>query len=218
MKRAIFLLGLLLSLACLAAGGVSAATSVASPTTRMQPLEQEILQQLNTTRAARGLRAVVASTALQTAAIAHSRSMLVQGFFEHESFDGSPFSDRLKRYYPSAKFERWSVGENLLYTTGEVDAAGVIQAWLDSPGHRLNMLSPTWREVGIGVLHTSSAGGTFAGEPTLVVTMDLGARTGGIAAALRTAAPRPKVQQKVIVRWLPHNGASRGFTTPTTLS
>ena len=67
-----------------------------------------------------------------------------------------------------------------------MDADEAIQAWLDSPPHRENMLDPTWREVGIGSLHAASAGGTFGGGPTWVITMDFGARTGGHG---REAAP-----------------------------
>ena len=43
--------------------------------------------------------------------------------------------------------------------------------------HREDMLSPEWREVGIGALHADSAGGAFKQEAVWVVTMDFGART-----------------------------------------
>jgi uncharacterized protein YkwD len=58
-----------------------------------------------------------------------------------------------------------------------MDAGAVIQAWLDSPAHRDNMLGTGWREVGIGAMRASSAGGTFGGKPTWVITMDFGIRT-----------------------------------------
>ena len=58
------------------------------------------------------------------------------------------------------------------------------------------MLEPGWREVGIGSLHASSAGGQFGGEPTWVITMDFGARAGGEKAAKPAikpaASPRPE--------------------------
>ena len=49
-----------------------------------------------------------------------------------------------------------------------------------SPAHRENMLTPEWREVGIGSLRARSAGGIFAGEATWVITMDFGARSGKV--------------------------------------
>ena len=77
-------------------------------------------------------------------------------------------------------------GENILYNTSDIDADHqAIQAWLDSPPHRENMLNPDWREVGIGSVHASTAGGTFGGEPTWVITMDFGTRTGGATAVAK---------------------------------
>ena len=84
-------------------------------------------------------------------------------------------------------------GENILYNTADIDADNAIQAWLDSPPHRENMLNPDWREVGIGSVHASTAGGTFGGEPTWVITMDFGTRTGG-----STAAAKAPVSLKVV--------------------
>ena len=109
--------------------------------------------------------------------------MLQVGFFAHESADGSPFSDRLKRYYSPRGYATWSVGENLLFSTADIDAAAAIRAWLDSPSHRHNLLSPGWREVGISAQRSDAAGGTFDGESTWVITTDFGVRTGAIGQA-----------------------------------
>jgi uncharacterized protein YkwD len=98
--------------------------------------------------------------------------------FQHDSPNGTPFVQRLKRFYSPAGYATWTAGENLLYSTADVDADTAIQAWLDSPPHRENMLSRVWREVGIGSIHASAAVGTFGGEPTWVITMDFGARIG----------------------------------------
>lgn len=176
MKRALVLLALLLSVAGSTAAPASAASTAKE---RLPSVEQSILTRLNATRASHGLRPLTLSGDLQSAALAHSRSMLDNGFFEHESRNGSPFSLRLKRYYGAAGVQSWSVGENLLYTTGDASATMVVKAWLASPPHRDNLLSPLWREVGIGALHADSAGGTFGGSNTVVVTMDFGVRTGG---------------------------------------
>ena len=147
MKRIIGTLSLLVLLCC-PVGLATAAPTSSTATTRLQSLEGDILVELNRTRAEHGLRPLTRSEPLQGAAVFHSRAMLAGGFFEHDSKDGSPFSDRVRRFYPSAGAAEWSVGENLLFTTGTVGAAAVINAWLNSPGHRRNMLSPAWREVG----------------------------------------------------------------------
>ncbi len=158
---------------------------------RLSGLEQETLTQLNTLRASKGLRRLSLSSGLQAAAVAHSRSMLSDGYFEHESADGSPFDLRLRHYYPIAGYDGWTVGENLLYATVQLRAAAVISNWLASPPHRKNLLSPTWHEVGIGAAFASSAGGDFGGEPTMVITMDFGARSGGAPVVQKPARPKP---------------------------
>jgi uncharacterized protein YkwD len=176
MKRALALCALLLAVTSLIGGQAGAVATAPAATARLQVLEKDILIRLNATRASHGLQRLTLSTDLQNAAVSHSRLMLTEGYFAHESQDGSPFSVRLKRYYAAAGFDHWSVGENLLYTTGELSAARAINAWLGSPSHRKNLLFPAWREVGIGALRASSANGTFGGEPTAVITMDFGDR------------------------------------------
>ena len=117
--------------------------------------------------------------------------MLSLGFFAHDAPNGPTFSSRLKRFYgPTAGQNGWSAGENLLYTSGELDADQAIEAWMGSAGHRRNMLDPDWREVGVAAMRTSSAGGIFGGSATWVVTMDFGVRPGA-GTAKRTTASKP---------------------------
>ena len=179
MKRALILFVLLLAATGVIAGPAAASGSAPAATERLQALDHEILVRLNEARVAHGLRPLVLSDDLQDAAVSHSRAMLEGGFFAHESKDGSSFVARLKRHYRAAGYNAWSAGENLLYNTDAVDAATAIEAWLASPAHRENMLTAEWREVGIGSVHAASAGGTFGGEPTWVITVDFGTRTGG---------------------------------------
>jgi uncharacterized protein YkwD len=181
MTRALALIALLLAVTGSIAGQTRAATTAPAAAARLEMLEQSVLTSLNATRSSHGLRPLLLSNDLQSAAVSHSRSMVAGGYFKHESEDGSPFSLRVKEYYAAAGFARWSVGENLLYATDELDAGSVIQAWLQSPSHRRNILSPAWREVGIGAIHASSAGGEFGGARTLVVTMDFGTRSSSAA-------------------------------------
>jgi uncharacterized protein YkwD len=49
--------------------------------------------------------------------------------------------------------------------------------WMNSPGHRENLLSRRWREIGLGAVHVASAGGEFGGGPVTVITADFGVRT-----------------------------------------
>jgi uncharacterized protein YkwD len=163
MKRALVTLLTVLAVA----GGAAAGSNAAGEGAGLPELEAAILGELNAVRAERGLRPLLSSRGLQAAARSHSRAMLETGAFRHESADGTAFSDRIRRFYPSRGFRSWSVGENLLYSSGEPPAREAVAAWLDSPSHRRNMLSPSWREAGVGI--SLGAGASF-------VTVDFGTR------------------------------------------
>jgi uncharacterized protein YkwD len=173
MKRALF--GLLTVLALLGSAGSGSGASEAQ-TVRLPSLEAGLLAQINETRAARGLHPLVPAPGLQASARAHSRALLVSGVFQHDSPDGTRFSERIRRFYPSRGFKSWSVGENLLYHTSQVSPEEAVAAWLDSPPHRRNMFNPSWREVGIGAVWAASAPGDFVDTSVSVLTVDFGAR------------------------------------------
>jgi uncharacterized protein YkwD len=148
---------------------------------RRAPLETSVVREMNRVRAARGLRPLHASPSLRTAARGHSRAMLEHGFFGHESRDGTAFSDRIRRHYTNRGWRTWSVGEALLSATGNtVEARAIVEAWLDSPSHRDIILSPTWRDTGIGALYAPTAPSEYRGAETIVVTADFGVREGKI--------------------------------------
>ena len=47
---------------------------------------------------------------------------------------------------------------------------------MGSPGHRANLLSPRWREIGIAAVHAASAPGVYGGHEVTIVTADFGVR------------------------------------------
>lgn len=146
---------------------------------RRAVLEAAVVREMNRIRAARGLGPLHAAPSLRSAARSHSQAMLANDFFSHDSADGTAFSERIRRYYSNAGYVRWSVGEALMATQSRVvDAEAVVAAWLESPPHRAIVLSPTWRDAGIGVVHTSTAPSTFGGAEAIVVTADFGLREG----------------------------------------
>lgn len=166
------------SVLAIAAAVVSAAgLAVSSPATpAAASLESAVLQAMNVVRVAHGVAPLKASAPLAGAAAAHSRQMAEAGYFAHESADGSAFWKRVARYYPSRGFRYWSVGENLLWASPDIDAAGAIELWLESPEHRKNMLDPRWREVGVSAVAQAAAPGAYKGLDVTIVTTDFGAR------------------------------------------
>jgi uncharacterized protein YkwD len=173
------------SLVVLAAAVAAAAAPVSAATAEQSAriegrggLERQVLAELNLVRAERGLQPLRVVTGLRVAAVTHSRSMLAVGFFDHASADGTSFDRRLRRHYPDRGWSTWSVGETLLSTSAALDARQIVGEWLESKPHREIILSPTWRDVGIGARFASAAPHEFGGAPTTVVTADFGLREG----------------------------------------
>ena len=144
--------------------------------TRLQTLDLSVLVQLNAIRKSHGLVPLKLNVALTTAAQGHSSEMLADGYFAHESISGAPFWKRLTAYSSMAPDGAWSVGENLLWSSPEVDAVKALQLWMASPEHRHNILTARWREIGIAAIHVESASGTYGGRPVTVITTDFGVR------------------------------------------
>ena len=105
----------------------------------------------NRERAARGLPLLKENPKLRRAAQGHSNDMVAGGFFAHESPSGADMADRiLGTGY--AQGHGWSLGENIAWGTGSLGTAAEIQrAWMNSPGHRANILRRQFREIGIGI-------------------------------------------------------------------
>jgi uncharacterized protein YkwD len=165
--------------AVLVASPLAAPSGAPTKLERRAALEAAVVREMNQVRVARGLRPLRAVPSLRSAARSHSQAMLSQGFFSHESADGTAFSERIRRYYSNAGYARWSVGEALMASHSRAtEAEAVVTAWLASPPHRAIILSPTWRDAGIGVMYAESAPATFGGAEAIVVTADFGLREG----------------------------------------
>lgn len=152
------------------------AAAPASKPTQLPTLEQSLAREINTVRARYGLRALSASPELTTAAESYTRTMLRKGFFDHNSPTGVTFAQRIKVRYSPAGYARWAVGENLLSAPSRIDAKHAVELWMASPGHRENLLSATFRQMGIAAVHQHSAPGVFGGNEALVITLELGIR------------------------------------------
>jgi uncharacterized protein YkwD len=140
-------------------------------------LDSQIAARINVSRAQYGLPRIRVSPALRTAANAHTFEMVRDGYFSHDSADGTNAGKRLLRYYRSAGYRRWEVGEALLWYSPGVDAATAVHEWLTSPEHRAILLDPAFREIGVSAVHATAAAGAFNGDEVTVVTADFGARS-----------------------------------------
>jgi uncharacterized protein YkwD len=175
-RRAVRLLTLVALALAVSSLGSPAGATVTRRSGVTQSLEAALLVELNNLRRVHGLVPLRLSSNLSLAAHQHSTEMAARGYFSHSSFGGSHFDRRIARFYPMGSRRYWSVGENLLWSSPDVDAAGALQMWLDSPEHRKNMLTARWREVGLSAVHSAAAPGTYGGREVTIVTADFGVR------------------------------------------
>jgi uncharacterized protein YkwD len=106
--------------------------------------EAAVLALVNEARVDAGCGALTADPALAAVARAHSADMRDRDYFSHTSPEGlSPF-DRAER----AGID-YSRAENIAF--GQADATAVMEAWLESPGHRANILDCELTKLGVGV-------------------------------------------------------------------
>ncbi|HEY8774294.1 MAG TPA: CAP domain-containing protein [Gaiellaceae bacterium] len=181
-----FVLAVVLVAAALAAGAADAgvrsghdgtpATASAQQISEVQDLQAQVLVAINELRREHGLRELQLNGALSRAALGHSFSMAKHGFFSHSGWNGSPFWQRIKPNYRPHPTSYWSVGENMLWASGDMSADQAIEMWLASPEHRKNLLTPAWREVGLGAVRALSAPGVYEGLDVTIITADFGVR------------------------------------------
>jgi uncharacterized protein YkwD len=155
-----------------------AASSHAAPRsyTRLTSLETGVFADINAFRAQHGLAKLTLSRDLVAAADEHSSEMATDGYFAHTSADGQAFWKRIQGFYSSTSWPYWSVGENLLWSSPDVDADGALKLWIGSPEHLANLLNPRWRQIGVSAVHTTQAPGVYQGMDVTIVTADFGVR------------------------------------------
>ena len=140
------------------------------------PTAAQLLQQINAQRTKRGLRLLRLSKPLNAAAYAHTLDMGEKGYFSHDSKGGPTFSKRIRQYYPGPGYRTWAAGENILWSSGTIDAASAVRLWMHSPGHRANILRRQWTEIGISAQTFTNAPGVYRGLTVTIATTDFGTR------------------------------------------
>lgn len=127
---------------------------------------------INAERSARGLGAVRLDRKLSRAARRHSRHMVRRGYFAHTTPRGSSFVQRIRRAGYLRPGRWWYLGEDLAWGVGSRGSPqGVVRAWMHSPKHREVMLTPLFREVGIGLVWGAPRGLDL---PAATYTADFG--------------------------------------------
>ncbi|MEU4761613.1 CAP domain-containing protein [Actinosynnema sp. NPDC023794] len=119
--------------------------------TEVELAEAKAFELTNAERAANGCPVLAADDRLAAAARAHSADMAAQDYFDHVSQDGRSFVDRVKAAGYAAPG-----AENI--AAGQRTAEAVIKGWMDSPGHRANILNCKLKTLGVGMARGGSYG------------------------------------------------------------
>ncbi|MFD6417879.1 CAP domain-containing protein [Streptomyces sp. NPDC060194] len=112
----------------------------------------EVVTLTNAERASAGLRPLAADPRLATAAQAYSTDMAARDFYSHTSPEGLEPRDRAV----AAGATHRGIGENI--ACGQRTAADVVRGWMNSPGHRANILRPDFTHIGTGFSGGGRAG------------------------------------------------------------
>lgn len=117
----------------------------------MSQVEQLIYQKVNAERAGAGVSGLAYNSTMEKYARIKSADMAERGYFEHEDPDGNLITVKMKN--DGVSYKSW--GENIAYIGGMTDASALANQfminWMNSPGHRANILSGDFTSIGVGV-------------------------------------------------------------------
>ncbi len=124
----------------------------------------EILDFTNKERRAKSLNPLTSDYILDGIASQRADDLFLNQYFEHESPDGKSAPDLAKEMH----YDYLLIGENLALGNFD-DSQAIVTAWMDSPGHRANILKPEYQELGVAVKE-----GMFEGRQVTIAVQIFG--------------------------------------------
>lgn len=145
MRRAIMAAGV--AAAFVFSAGQAQASNACQIPGNQQALFQEIDRGLNQIRRQNGLRGLRYNAELSQAATNHACDMAVRGYFSHTGRNGSTVQRRAR----SAGYRDCLIAENIAHGTPYAAPSAVLNGWMNSEGHRFNMMLDRVQDYGIGI-------------------------------------------------------------------
>ncbi len=146
----------------------------------------EVVALTNSKRAEKGLPPLTLNQTLSSAAFTKGRDMIDRDYWAHTAPDGTtPWS-----FFNRFGYKYRYAGENLARDFNSASAA--VEAWMNSPTHRDNILNPKYKEIGIGITE-----GDLAGSDTTIIVQFFGATSG---TQVRVAEAASTTQTPVLAR------------------
>jgi uncharacterized protein YkwD len=135
-----------------AAPAVCANTGLVPDAGNLELIREALACLHDQTRGQNGLSVLTENDALDSAAAEHTDDMIARGYFEHETPEGGTFDQRILAAGYAHPGDGWSLGENLIWADGDLATpAALMSSWMNSQGHRENILKPGYRELGLAV-------------------------------------------------------------------
>lgn len=117
----------------------------------MAQVEQAIFNKVNEERAKAGVPTLTYNTVMQKYARIKSQDMGDNNYFSHEDLNGNLITTQMKK--DGVSYKAW--GENIAYIGGNISADALAERfmtnWMNSSGHRENILSTNFSSIGVGV-------------------------------------------------------------------
>jgi diguanylate cyclase (GGDEF)-like protein/PAS domain S-box-containing protein len=143
--------------------------------TNLGVVEAATLCLINQVRGTHGLSALAPNAALQSSAEKHNNDMVSKDYFEHAGPAGdTPLSRIEAAGYITDRNENWLVGENIAWGTLDLSTpAAIVNAWVNSPDHYANIVTPTYTDSGLAVAAQAPAS-LASGQQGAIYTEDFG--------------------------------------------
>ena len=142
--------------------------------------DQQVLNLVNQYRAQNGLSALILSQELDQAADKYANRMATGDFFSHTDPNGSTPFTRMR----AEGYQYTTAGENI--AAGYATPESVVQGWINSPGHRANILNANYKHMGIGYAYLANDTGSVNYRHYWVQTFGAGDSNYGVYGAETT--------------------------------
>lgn len=122
--------------------------TLAAQSNNIAQMEEQVLHQINEQRQNHGLAPLQLNRQLSLVARSHSQQMANRNFYSHIDHLDRNHRDRVE----AAGLKAYLIGENLMKCIRASDPVGLsVQSWMESPGHRKNILLTEMQETGVGI-------------------------------------------------------------------
>lgn len=176
-------------------------------TLKAQLTKSGTIKWTNSQRSDNGLPILAENKNLDQAALSKAQDMFKKQYFAHESPTGAGPAEVAK----AAGYDFLIIGENLALGNFANDQE-LVQAWMDSPGHRANILNSKYKEIGVAVLH-----GTYENKSTWIAVQEFGLPSAAcpqINSALKNSIDLYQKQLDDLSSLLVEKKAELGLTSP----